>query len=79
MNVPTSGGDAWEVFNRRFDVLFGENTCDASGCLKNIRRGALGMDLVLKYLQSTASNDGILWAAVRPKIERLASEVKKLL
>ncbi|KAK7007345.1 hypothetical protein R3P38DRAFT_3597666 [Favolaschia claudopus] len=40
------------TFNRRFNILFGEDTRDNDGRLKYMRRGPMGMDLVLKYLDS---------------------------
>lgn len=44
----------WPTFNRRFDILFGEdkNCRDANGRFKHIRRGRYGMDAVCKYLHT---------------------------
>ncbi|KAJ7919968.1 hypothetical protein B0H13DRAFT_2319892 [Mycena leptocephala] len=40
------------TFNRRVDILFGEHVRDSDGRLKYVRRGNLGMDCVVKYLES---------------------------
>ncbi|KAJ7859523.1 NADH:flavin oxidoreductase/NADH oxidase [Mycena olivaceomarginata] len=40
------------TFNRRFDILFGEDCRDADGRLKNVRRGDAGMPCVIDYLES---------------------------
>src|SRR5260221_1033134 len=39
-----------ETFNRRFDVLFGEDCRDEDGRLHHIRQGKLGMGFVVMYL-----------------------------
>ena len=78
-NIPSDTSEPWEVFNRRFDALFGQDTCNANGRLKNIQRGPLGMDMVLEYLQLVTEQEAILWTAAKPKIERLVSEVEHLM
>ncbi|KAK7007198.1 eukaryotic translation initiation factor 3 [Favolaschia claudopus] len=67
------------TFNRRFDILFGEDTRDNNGRLKYMRRGPMGMDLVVKYLE------GIHWqtAAIpldlaKLKLERVVAELTYL-
>jgi len=78
-NIPSEASEAWEVFNHRFDALFGQDTRDAEGRLKNVRCGPLGMDQVLGYLQFVTNQDGILWTPAKPKIKRLVSEVEYLM
>ncbi|KAK7047043.1 hypothetical protein R3P38DRAFT_3423826 [Favolaschia claudopus] len=67
------------TFNRRFDILFGEDTRDNNGRLRYMRRGPMGMDLVVKYLE------GIHWqtAAIpldlaKLKLERVVAELTYL-
>lgn len=76
--ISSDDDDAWPVFNRRFDILFGEDQRNADGRLSHLRRGALGMDLVIAYLHSTLQTD-ILWAAAEPKLNRLVDEVTHLM
>ncbi|KAJ7832586.1 hypothetical protein B0H13DRAFT_2289066 [Mycena leptocephala] len=45
-------GTVTSTFNRRVDILFGEHVRDSDGRLKYVRRGNLGMDCVVKYLES---------------------------
>jgi hypothetical protein len=45
-------GTVASTFNRRVDILFGEHVRDSDGRLKYMRRGHLGMDCVVKYLES---------------------------
>ncbi|KAJ7799925.1 hypothetical protein B0H14DRAFT_2616638 [Mycena olivaceomarginata] len=47
------------TFTRRFDILFKEDAqcCDTNGCLHLIRRGELGMLMVVRYLRE------IKWSA----------------
>ena len=47
-----NGDDAWQTFNRRFDLLFGDDLQNAEGRLLHIRRGKHGMGAVCIYLQS---------------------------
>lgn len=77
-NIPLVSDDAWPVFNRRFDALFGEDTRDKDGRLLNIRSGPLGMDAVVIYLQAVICLP-LLWEAARPKIERLVTEITYLM
>lgn len=47
------GDGVWGTFNRRMDALFQEDShCrDDAGRLRHVRRGPLGMDMVVAYLQ----------------------------
>ncbi|KAF7328569.1 Dimer-Tnp-hAT domain-containing protein [Mycena venus] len=72
-------GTVAATFNRRFDILFGEDTRGSDGRLKNIRRGDFGMGCVVEYLNS------IHWESARipfdltePKLTRVANELEHL-
>ncbi|KAJ7918849.1 hypothetical protein B0H13DRAFT_2320945 [Mycena leptocephala] len=45
-------GTVAATFNRRFDILFSEDTRVSDGRLKNIRRGNFGVGCVVEYLES---------------------------
>ncbi|KAJ7436367.1 hypothetical protein B0H11DRAFT_1936719 [Mycena galericulata] len=69
-NGETENGDAASTFNRRMDVLFGEDLRDAGGRLKYVATGKHGMGAVVKYLKT------VPWAELqchiaRPKLDRL--------
>ena len=49
--VPKNPLELWEVFDKRFNALFGEDLRDAkTGRLPNVQRGKHGLDLVLTYI-----------------------------
>ena len=75
------GEGAWQTFNRRFDILFGEDCRDGSGRLIHVRRGIFGMDAVCKYLNEfiALSDDGALpYDLVKVKLDRILRELTPL-
>ncbi|KAF7372567.1 hypothetical protein MVEN_00119300 [Mycena venus] len=74
-------GSADSTFNRRFDILFREDTqCrDANGRLHLIRRGEFGMSMVVQYLRDIKWNapDMNLEGAMN-KLERVVKEMEIL-
>jgi hypothetical protein len=66
-----------ETFNRRFDVLFAEDSRDSNGRLHYIRGGKLGMGLVVLYL-SKLNWVGFPLDLVELKLQRLLTELKYL-
>ncbi|KAJ6567869.1 hypothetical protein B0H10DRAFT_2238355 [Mycena sp. CBHHK59/15] len=67
------------IFNRRMDILFAESPAcrNSDGRLIHVRRGKLGMDLLIKYLRK------IEWAEIPPdlasiKLTRLVTELAAL-
>ena len=83
MNV--HGEDTWHTFNRRFDILFGEDCRDAEGGLLNISRGQYGLEAVYTYLRSMlglavseGSGSTVPWDAMQIKVERLQNELRRL-
>ncbi|KAM5534206.1 hypothetical protein V8D89_012113 [Ganoderma adspersum] len=75
------GEGAWQTFNRRFDILFGEDCWDGSGRLIHVQRGTFGMDAVCKYLSKfiALSDDGaLLYDLVKMKLDRILRELQKL-
>ena len=78
-NLPVNAGypddvdEAWEVFDRRMNSIFGEELRDGSGRLLNFKRGPLGMDMVADYLEICYKLpiDKFQWEAAMPKITRL--------
>jgi hypothetical protein len=66
-----------ETFNRRFDVLFGEDCRNPDGRLLHVRQGKLGMGLITSYL-SRISWDGFPLDIVELKLRRLLAELKLL-
>jgi hypothetical protein len=75
--LPGQDGDAASTFNRRMDVLFGEDLRDAAGRLKYVATGKHGMGAVVKYLKT------VPWAELqcqiaRPKLDRLICELEFL-
>ncbi|KAJ6527789.1 hypothetical protein B0H19DRAFT_540851 [Mycena capillaripes] len=73
-------GDAASTFNRRFDILFKEDSqCRVDGRLHLIRRGEYGMRMVVQYLRSikwTAANMNLDGAGV--KLVRIVKELEFL-
>ncbi|KAH7904802.1 hypothetical protein BJ138DRAFT_1119065 [Hygrophoropsis aurantiaca] len=76
-----SGDDAWQTFNRRFDILFGEDCRDVDGRMHHIRQGpSHGMGAVCAYLKSIdLSNTSLLHDLMEIKLTRLAEEIVYLL
>ena len=52
-----TGDSLWETFNRRFDILFGEDCRDQEGQLHLIRRGKSGMHAVGNYLRTVVNDN----------------------
>ncbi len=81
------GENEWATFNRRFDILFGEDCRDANGRLLNVSWGAYGLDIICKYLHwllalaASESNDmvSLPWDAMQIKLERLRDELQRLM
>jgi hypothetical protein len=70
-------GGAASTFNRRMDILFGEDVRDDAGRLMYVEAGKHGMGAVVKYLKT------VPWAElkgdiVRPKLDRLIRELEFL-
>jgi hypothetical protein len=75
-----NGEGPWQTFNRRFDILFGEDCRDEHGKLKNIQRGKYGMGAVCKYL-NTVDVDAS-WFLAAPaiiKLQRLHNALSEIL
>jgi hypothetical protein len=73
------GDDPWQSFNRKFDLLYGEDCRDAKGYLRNIRSGKYGLDSVCAYLKGINTNDPQFLAELAViKLERLRNELVKL-
>ncbi|KAJ7710719.1 hypothetical protein B0H17DRAFT_5085 [Mycena rosella] len=67
------------TFNRRFDVLFGEDCRDSDGRLENIRRGDDGMKCVVTYLQSIHwESAGVPVDLAQQKLTRVIDELQYL-
>lgn len=76
-----SGGDAWETFNRRFDILFGEDCRNTDGHFSHLRRGKYGLDMVVSYLKElllSAQAERLPYDLMHIKIHRLVEETKSL-
>lgn len=73
-----NGGDtAHEMFNKRFDAIFGEDCHDSSGHLLHIHKGKHGLGLICLYLsQIDWVVDDFLLDIVEIKLQRLLSELK---
>lgn len=75
------GESAWATFNRRFDILFGEDCRDKNGRLHHIRRGRHGMIKVTSYLSRVIVNENTLkgfYAPAAIKLNRLKAELQVL-
>jgi len=68
-----------ETFNQRFDALFAEDCCDASGCLHYIRRGKSGMGIVCSYLKKLDWEKGFPLDIVAIKLQRLKTELSDIM
>lgn len=71
-----TGESEWETFNRRFDLVFGDELRDENGRLQYFRRGEHGMDLVCKYLEAIKPSDALLWELASIKLTRLLNEME---
>ncbi|KAF8240066.1 hypothetical protein L208DRAFT_1374400 [Tricholoma matsutake] len=78
-NVPESQDpdDQWPVFNRRMDVLFGEDL-RINGHLLNVTRGPFRMDMVIQYAANAVRAGNLLWEPAKIKLDRLLAEVRYL-
>ena len=71
--------DEWSTFNRRFDVVFGEDCRNAEGRLGHIRCGQYGMDAVCTYLAAVCSSQSSLpYDLMSEKLRRLVKELQHL-
>jgi len=77
--VPTDGSAHWKTFNCRFDILFGEDVRDLQGRLLHVKRGELGMDLIIIYLEEATVAGFLLWDLAAKKLERLVTEFEVLM
>lgn len=77
--VPKDPREHWEVFDRRFNALFGEDTRDkATGRLPNLLRGKHGLDLVVLYIHDMITAGSLQWDSAKPKLERILKEMTEL-
>ena len=67
----------WETFNRRFDILFGEDCRNKEGRLFYICRGRHGMNIVTAYLSRVVNEDHLKgsYDIAAIKLERLRDEL----
>jgi hypothetical protein len=74
------GEGPWQTFNRRLDILFGEDCRDEQGNLKNIERGKYGLGAVCKYLNTVDVNASwFLAAPAVAKLQQIHNALAKLL
>ncbi|KZT64308.1 hypothetical protein DAEQUDRAFT_741379 [Daedalea quercina L-15889] len=76
-----TGNSHWGTFNRRFDILFGEDCRNEEGRLHYIRRGRHGMAKVTSYLNRVIVDENTLKGFYTPatvKLERLKAELEVL-
>lgn len=75
-----NGSTLWETFNRRFDVLFGEDCRGPDGRLLHVRRGRLGIQKVSAYLSRVGHEDAMkpFYDIMMIKLERLQQELDVL-
>lgn len=77
--VPQSPIEHWEIFDRRMNALYGEDTRNTTtGLLSNLQRGKYGLDLVVSYIQDMTKAGNLDWVAGLPKIERITVDLNKL-
>ena len=75
-----NGDDAWQTFNRRFDLLFGDDLRNVEGRLLHIRRGKYGMDVVCIYLRSIdLETPGLFHDLMALKLTRVIEEIIHLM
>jgi hypothetical protein len=69
--------DPWQSFNRKFDLLFGEDCRDGKGHFQNIRRGRYGMGAVCMYLKGVNTEEPWFLADLAIiKLERICKELE---
>ncbi|PPR07539.1 hypothetical protein CVT24_007136, partial [Panaeolus cyanescens] len=79
---PTSLDEWWEVFNRRMDILYGDNTrigdTEKTRRLQNMERGQYGLSQVVLYLEKTVNiaPKDFPWNVAMIKVLRLVNEFK---
>ncbi|KAI1782567.1 hypothetical protein LXA43DRAFT_1142421 [Ganoderma leucocontextum] len=76
-----SGESTWATFNRRMDILYGEDCRDGEGRLQNVRRGAYRIGVLCTFLTEfvVLSEDGALpYDLVKIKLDRLLKELVHL-
>lgn len=76
--VHVKGENDWHTFNRRFDLVFGEDCRDSHGRLEHMRRGQYGLDFVVEYLETTKTANGMMFELMKLKLDRLIAELKHL-
>lgn len=74
-------GSAWELVNRKLDTVFGSATILPDGHLKNLSRGANGLDTVIKYFESVLQDENdvpidLLFLKVERLIEACELEIQ---
>ena len=75
--VPKNPLELWEVFDRRFNALFGEDLRDVkTKRLPNIQQGKHGLGLVLTYIRDMIGAGTLDWGTAIPKMQRLVDELK---
>jgi hypothetical protein len=52
-----NGETPWATFNRRFDILFGNDCQDENGHLHFLQRSKYGIDTVCNYLKNSSWDD----------------------
>lgn len=79
-NIPLTDNpeEQWPIFNRRMDAIFGHELRDSSGRLLHVKRGKLGIELVLKYFEDAESKGYLNWDLASIKLDRLVEEFKIL-
>lgn len=79
-NIPLNRDDKsthWTTFNRRMDALFSDELRDsATGRLTNVKRGPLGMGMVLQYFYEVASRQDLDWELASIKVDRLIDDLR---
>ncbi|KAJ4474614.1 hypothetical protein C8J55DRAFT_562436 [Lentinula edodes] len=77
--LPTADPDEhWTTFNRRMELLYGNDVHGADCKLLNITQGPFGMGLVVGYIQSAVEAGHLLWEAALPKFARLVTGVQNM-
>ncbi|KAJ6617743.1 hypothetical protein B0H10DRAFT_1948076 [Mycena sp. CBHHK59/15] len=71
--------DPGSTFNRRMDILFGEDCRDDNGRLHHVRRGPWGMKLVVQYFRSIKWATGCVpFTMASIKLTRIVTEMEHL-
>ena len=77
--IPSNPSEQWEAFNKRMDALFGHELRDEDGHLIHVRRGPLGIDLVVKYFNSAMNAGNLNWDLALIKVDRIVEDLKGLM